>query len=396
MWFLWVALGLALLTIAGLYVRRRVVAAAAALGLGARGQRAIRWVALWLLFGYPALVIVGVVVALVFDLERVFRFDGPIAAWTLAVPFFLTALLVLQSLPYLIVVDAVARIRRIPMHRRRAIATLVPVAALAIYTPARILWERGELRWRPHVVDVGDATGVPPFRIVFVADLQQDAHTDAARAGGVMAGINATNPDLVLSGGDWINTGPDHIAAAARSAGLARSRLGTYSVIGDHEHFAYFDRQRSVRQVTEALAAQGVAVLHNAVRRFDHHGRDIAVVFVTYSYPSRTPLAEIDRLIASAEDADVTILVTHQLVEEVAELARDRVDLVLAAHTHGGQVNPLLGVWHLPLARLETPYVDGRYQLGSTTIIVTAGIGYSLVPFRYASPGSVEIVDLVW
>jgi predicted MPP superfamily phosphohydrolase len=212
----------------------------------------------------------------------------------------------------------------------------------------------------------------------------------------VMDRVSAEQPDIVLAGGDWINIGPDHIAAAARSAGLARSRLGTFSVRGDHEHFAYIDRERSVAAVTDALRGQGVAMLHNQVRRFDHHGRTIAVIFLTYSYPSRTPAEEIERLIGSVQDADFRILMTHQLVPAIAERARDRVDLILAAHTHGGQVNPLIGLWHVPLARLETPYIDGRYQLGATTIIVTAGIGYSIAPFRYASPGSVETIDVLW
>jgi predicted MPP superfamily phosphohydrolase len=234
------------------------------------------------------------------------------------------------------------------------------------------------------------------MRIAFVADLQQDVHTDAARAAAVMTRVAADHPDLVLSGGDWINMGPDHIAAAARTAALAPSRLGTFSVRGDHEHFAYIDRERSVGEVTRALRAHGVEMVHNEVRRFDHHGRTVAVAFLTYSYPSRTPGEEVDRLIAELQGADVRILVTHQLVDDVAARAKDRVDLILAAHTHGGQVNPLLGVWHVPLARLETPYVDGRYQLGGTTIIVTAGVGYSIVPFRYASPGSVELVELTW
>jgi len=43
---------------------------------------------------------------------------------------------------------------------------------------------------------------------------------------------------------------------------------------------------------------------------------------------------------------------------------------------------------------LETRFVDGRYALGSTTVIVTAGVGYSIVPLRYASPGSIEVIDL--
>ena len=90
------------------------------------------------------------------------------------------------------------------------------------------------------------------------------------------------------------------------------------------------------------------------------------------------------------------MLVTHQLTAAIADAVRDRIDVVLAAHTHGGQINPVVGLVHVPLARLETPYIDGRYQLGSTTIIVTAGVGYSIVPLRYAAPGSVETIDLVW
>jgi len=396
MWFLWVAIGLTLLTVTGLYVRRRVVEALAVLGLGPRGQRAVRWAVAWLLFGYPVILFGSVGVSLLLGRDRIAGFDGPVASWLLVIPFFLTALTVLQSLPYLLIVEVVVRVRRVPMHRRRAIAVLAPIAALAIYTPARILWEDGDLRWRHHVVQAPAAPGVPPFRIGFVADFQQDHHTDAARVAAVMARVGADHPDIVLSGGDWINLGPDHIEAAARAAAMAPSRLGTFSVRGDHEFFAYLDRERSVGEVSAALREHGVEMLHNEVRRFDHHGRTIAIAFLTYSYPSRTSAEELGRLLDELRGADYRILVTHQLVEEVADLVRDRVDLVLAAHTHGGQVNPLIGPWHVPLARLETPYVDGRYQLGTTTIIVTAGVGFSIVPFRYAAVGSVESIDVTF
>jgi predicted MPP superfamily phosphohydrolase len=60
-------------------------------------------------------------------------------------------------------------------------------------------------------------------------------------------------------------------------------------------------------------------------------------------------------------------------------------------------VNPVVGLAHVSLARIETAYVNGRYQLGptpKTTAIVTAGVGFSIVPFRYASPGSIEIIDV--
>ena len=407
MWFIWLALGLTLVTAAGLYTRRRVAEAAGALGLAPRGQRVLRVAMLWLLFGYPVLMFATVAFTLALGRERMVGFEGPVASWLLVVPFFLTVLVVLQALPWLLVVEVVQRVRRARgratwMRRGHALAVLAPIVAFAIYTPARIAWQRGELRWRHHVVAAPHRATDPaaarprPFRIAFLADLQMDDHTTEADVARITAQLDEARPDIVLSAGDWINMGPDHIAAAARAAGRAHSRLGTYSVRGDHEHFAYTDRARSVDAVTAAMAGQGVAMLHNEVRRFAHEGTTIAVAFLTYSYPARTSFVEIARLVAELDGADVRILVTHQLTREIAEFARDRVELVLAGHTHGGQVNPVVGLWHVPLARLETPYVDGRYQLGATTIIVTAGLGYSLVPFRYASPASIETIDVTF
>jgi len=398
MWFIWLAIGLALVVVSGLYVRRRVVGAAGVLGLSPRGQRLARWVIAWLLFGYPLITFATIALALARGAARMGDRESALLTWGLAVPFFLSVLVVVQAAPWLLLIELVRRVRRLPPSRTLALVTLAPVVAFAIYTPVRIAWQRDELRWRQYQVSVRnpDSASIPPFRIGFIADVQADVHTDAARLTPIMARLSAQQLDVVLSGGDWINMGPGYIAGAAGSAAQVHSRRGTFTVLGDHEHFAYFDRQRSVAEVTAAMAARGVAMLDNQVRRFEHHGKTIAVVFLTYSYPARTPDAEIARLVASVADADVRILVTHQLTAEVAAIARDRVDLILAAHTHGGQVNPVVGLVHVPLARLETPYIDGRYQLGATTIIVTSGIGYSLVPFRYAAPGSVETIELVW
>lgn len=397
MWFIWLALGLSLVAVGGWFVQRRVVEAAGWLGMPPRGQRVMRAAIAWLLFAYPGIVFASIALSLAMGWERAGGADSPIVTWLLAVPFAVTVLTVLQALPWMLAVYVVRRVRRSTPSRRGALVMLAPAVAFALYTPGRIAWQHGDLRWRHHEVRAGGgAPGVPPFRIGFVADVQLDRNFGADDVAPVMARLNAAAPDLILSGGDWINQGPAHIDAAARTAGLLRARHGTYSVLGDHEHFGYFSRERSVREVRAAMTANGVSMLHNEVRRFPHHGRTIAVVFLTYSYPSRTPRAEIDRLVASVQDADATILVTHQLTADVADAVRDRIDLVLAAHTHGGQINPVLGLVHAPLARLETPYIDGRYQLGTTTIIVTAGVGYSIVPIRYASPASVETIDLVW
>lgn len=400
MWFLFVGVGLLLLIVSGIYVRRRLASALAHLGVSDRRIRIVRWVIAWLLFGFPILMIVSIVVSLLLGRSTLPRFDGLVGAWLLAFPFIWSVLVVLQSVVWLIAIDLVHLIVRrrrgvATAARVRAIAVLGVIGVFAVYTPLRIVGQRGELRVRHFQVGVSPATTPTPFRIAFIADVQQDVHTDAERAREVYALVNASQPDVVLSGGDWINTGPDHIASAAAAAATLKSRLGTFSVRGDHEHFAYVDRERSVAEVERAMGTHGIAMLSNEIRRFDHHGKRIAVVFVNYNYIHRTDSATIAALVASVADADYSIVVTHQLDSALAALLEDKVDLVLAAHTHGGQVNPVIGVTHVKLARLETEFIDGRYELGATTVIVTSGIGYSIIPIRYAAPGSIELIELV-
>lgn len=417
MWFVFLGIGFAVLIVGGLYLRSRMARALVALGVSARWVRVLRYLVTWLLFGYPLIAVGTVVYALVSGKGGMGRYDGPAVTWLLVYPFFLTLLVLVQSLPWLLSFElarALAALARrlgvapAPWPRARrvlAVVTLAVIGGFALYTPARIVLERGEVRTRVYQVPVKElanngasnrASGAPPFRIAFVADLQQDVYTGPAELAPIIERINAMRADVVLSGGDWINSGPDHIEAAAVTAGALRGRLGTYSVRGDHEHFAYFDRERSVGEIERALAARGVPVLANEVRWFDHHGRKIGVLFLNYNYIVRTEEPRIRALVAELAAADVAIVVSHQFDERVAALVAGKVDLVLAAHTHGGQVNPFLGWAHRSLARVETRYVDGRYSLGGTEVIVTAGVGYSVVPFRYASPGSIELVELTW
>jgi predicted MPP superfamily phosphohydrolase len=399
MWFLFVAVGLVLLTISGIYARRRLAQALTQLGVRDRTIRILRWVVGWLLWGYPVLIIGTILASVLLGRATIPRYDGLLASLLLGLPFILTVLIVLQSVPWLIAIDVVhlvVRRRRgaAAAGRMRGLAALAVLAAFALYTPIRILAERRDVRMR-HFAVGAPGSQARPLRIAFLADVQQDVHTDAGRAREVYARVNAEHPDLVLSGGDWINSGPDYIESAAAAASTLTSRLGTFSVRGDHEHFAYMDRDRSASEVEQAMRAHGVAMLNNEIRWFEHDGKRIGVLFVNYNYIVRTAPAAVAALVAQLASADYAIVVTHQLDAKLAALFEDKVDLVLGAHTHGGQVNPVVGLTHVKLARLETRFIDGRYALGKrTTVIVTSGIGYSVVPIRYAAPGSIEIIDL--
>jgi predicted MPP superfamily phosphohydrolase len=351
----------------------------------------------WLLFGYPVLVIAFVLLSAALGRESFsLSLSGPLF-YLVAIPFWMAVLVMLQSLPFLLAIDLIkfllAKSKNALAHPRRwALASVVLIIGLSVYTPIRILVERSTLRVLRYQVGSGAA---PPFRVVFLGDIQQDDHTDEERADEVVKLVNSEDADLIIYGGDWIATGANFIDAAAKTGGKFRSRLGTLSVVGDHEHFAYRDQQRSVREVGAALEAQNVDLIDNEIRWFDHAGKRIAIIFLNYNYIYRTPMDEVKRLLEQVRDADYSILVSHQFDAKLADVANDQVDLILGAHTHGGQVNPLVGFTHVSLARAETKHIEGRYRLSKrTSLIVTAGIGFSIAPFRYASPASIEVIEL--
>tara|TARA_R110002096_G_scaffold143328_5_gene299468 strand:+ start:127556 stop:128752 length:1197 start_codon:yes stop_codon:yes gene_type:complete len=396
MWFVLAGTALIVVCIGGIYTRRRTMVAIGNLGGSEKVARRVGLAMRWFLFGYPAIFIGFVIISLILGRDSVSLPITPWITWGLSIPFWVSMLVMLQALPFLILLDLLSAgnriIRKQTIPRRtRAIATLAPLLCFLLYTPIRIAVEHASLS--VHTYSVG--SGSESLRIVFVGDLQQDNMTGPSRANEFIGLVNKQAADLILSGGDWINVGPDYIGAATTSAGKLQSRLGTFSAEGDHENFAYRDKDKSLREVRSGLAANNVHLLHNEVRVFEQGGKRVAVLFLAYNYIYRTPPDEIRALIAQGVGADYTILVTHQFDAHVAALANDKVDLVLAGHTHGGQVNPVVGFWHVPLARIETKYVEGRYRLSPRTeVIVTAGIGFSLAPFRYASPASIEVIDL--
>lgn len=397
MWFVLLGTTLLIVVVGGLYFRRRLLAALELFGVTRRVRKFVGYAVLWLLYALPVLTFAVVFISIAVGRESFTTTPTGVLEWLLVYPFWFAVLVMLQTVPLLLAIDVacVAARRRIGRDRAaryRAFGCLAAIAIFAVYTPARILVERDTLNVNHY--DVGPVSGKAPLRIAFFADLQQDHHTDETQARRVVSLVNGEEPDVVLVGGDWINTGSDYIDDAAKSGGLLKSRLGTFSVRGDHEHFAYRDQHRSVDEITSALAKHGVDLVHNQVRWIEHDGKRIAVVYLSYNYIYRTPAAEIRSLIERAADADYSILITHQFDKPLGKLVGNKVDLALIAHTHGGQVNPVVGFVHANIARIETPYVSGRYRLGTTTLIVTSGIGFSIAPFRYASPASIEIIDV--
>src|SRR5262249_13369204 len=89
----------------------------------------------------------------------------------------------------------------------------------------------------------------------------------------------------------------------------------------------------------------------------------------------------------------VNVLLSHN-PDVFPVAARKGYQLMLAGHTHGGQVNVEILDQAINPARFFTPYVYGIYRKGNASAYVTRGIGTIGVPARLGAPPEICLLRL--
>jgi uncharacterized protein len=282
--------------------------------------------------------------------------------------------------------------------RRRRGERLLPTAAVAtlavtmVGIPAVGLYATRVEPYRLRVdrVEIATALVDRPVRIGVVADIQTRRITGYERE--AVARLLAQEPDLVLIAGDLHQGSSNEFEAALddfRSllADLAAVPAGAFVVTGDSEDPGQLDR---------LVAGTGVTILDGAVTRVDVRGQTIVVGGVDTHVGSADADAVYDRLDRSGGEG-FRILLAH-MPDAVLELGERRVELVVAGHTHGGQVAiPFLGP---PVVRTGVPRsvaAGGLGEVEGTPVYVSTGVGMArnAPEVRLFVRPSVGVVDLV-
>jgi hypothetical protein len=233
------------------------------------------------------------------------------------------------------------------------------------------------------------ATGAP-FRIVLFSDLHvQGPDMPPERVERIVEQINALHPDIDIAAGDfmgddWLSSRYPPDEAIAPLARL-KAKSGVYAVLGNKDY------QLDNDDVARALKRAGIRVLIDEavqVGPVELGGMDGRV------FHAHKPLdaARQKTYEALGHTGGVKILIAHRPDEVVT--APDSISLVVAGHTHCGQiVLPLLGA-------LETgsdfgrKYLCGVIRDGPKLLVVTAGLGTSRVPLRIGAPPDIWLISV--
>jgi predicted MPP superfamily phosphohydrolase len=265
-----------------------------------------------------------------------------------------------------------------------AACLLAPVGAYtSLIEPERLQLERAELSLAQQ------RTGERPLRIGLISDLQCEevgAHEREA-----VERLMAQRPDLILLSGDLHQGSPNKLRSELPGLRRLLARLdapaGVFAVQGDVE--SLYEARRITR-------GTGVRLLENEIVRFRSGDRRVALAGLTLDYWSREAVAVQKRLESAGGEGDVRLLLAHRPDTVMNLRPRTRIDLTLAGHTHGGQVQ-LPGVGPLMIASRVPRSVGagGLRSLAGRRIYVSRGVGVERGQAPRLRLGAVPEVSLI-
>ena len=198
---------------------------------------------------------------------------------------------------------------------------------------------------------------------------------------------NQLQPDLIVILGDYISGGRNHHEmdpeVFAPLLKHLRAPLGVYTVLGNHDWWFNGERVRS------ALEANGLKVLENDSTRIDARGSSFWLVGLPDLW-TRTP--RIPQTLANVPEGAPVIAMAHN--PDIFPQLPQRVSLLLAGHTHGGQVKfPLIGtVVHT--SDFGDHYEAGHVFESGHHLFVTTGIGTSIIAVRFGVPPEIVLLTV--
>lgn len=196
---------------------------------------------------------------------------------------------------------------------------------------------------------------------------------------------NALGPDVVLIAGDLISdkrlaTRSFSLAEAVAPLEDLRSTFGTYAVLGNHDHW------RNAEAARVALRRAGITVLDNSAAR----AGPLVIGGLDDAFTNHDDLGAT---VNTMQDlGGVPVLLSHS-PDPFPRLPSD-VQLMLAGHTHCGQIRlPFVGALSY-MSDYGERYACGAVEEHGRTLIVSAGLGTSLLPIRVGAVPDMWLVTL--
>ena len=278
------------------------------------------------------------------------------------------------------------------MKKRRKII----FASIAVFLIATIIWTvwgNTALELNTYTIASEELPEVfDGYRIAHVSDLHNAEIGDGNEK--LLAILRGAEPDIIAITGDIIDSRNTNVEIALQFAEEAMKIAPCYYVTGNHEANV---SKTEYRNLENGLTDAGVIVLHDSEIIIENNGASISLIGIDdpNCYSASTSIADStdepmshvgstmdpERIRELSTIDGFTVLLSHR-PEYFKQYVEADVDLVLSGHAHGGQFRlPFVGGLVAPNQGLFPKYDVGLYTENNTNMIVSRGIGNSIIPF---------------
>lgn len=272
---------------------------------------------------------------------------------------------------------------------------LVAFAVLLALLILWMLWENKALEVNTYSVSSLDLPeSFSGFRIAQVSDLHNTEFGKGNEK--LLKLLREAQPDIIVLTGDLVDSYHTNLDISLRFAQKAVEIAPCYYVTGNHEaRISGYDTLKA------GLEAAGVTVLENEKIMLEREGEQITLMgvddpsFLTDYLTGDSEAVMQAALKSLVEETDgYTVLLSHR--PELFETYVDSgVNLVFSGHAHGGQFRlPWIGGLVAPNQGLFPKYDSGLYTEGSTHMLVSRGLGNSIIPLRFNNRPEILVVEL--
>ena len=232
------------------------------------------------------------------------------------------------------------------------------------------------------------------YRIAQISDLHNAEFGD--RNEKLIEMLQKTEPDIIAITGDLIDSSKTDINIALAFAEEAVQIAPTYFITGNHEAMV---SAQEYADLENGLLEAGVNVLHDKEIVLEQNEEKLILVGIDDpAYADRH--GDVGASIASETINELfttegyRILLSHR-PEFFNQYVEAEVDLVLSGHAHGGQFRlPFIGGLVAPGQGVFPVYDSGLYSENETNMVVSRGIGNSIIPMRFNNRPEVVLIEL--
>ena len=277
---------------------------------------------------------------------------------------------------------------------RRWIAAIAAAAALSLLGWALVWGNTALVRTDVLVCSNGIPEAFDAYKIVQISDLHDAQIGENTEK--LIAMTAETEPDCIVLTGDFVDSSRFHPERSLSVAEALVKIAPVYYVSGNHEAIL---PDAEYQALTDGLRAVGVCVLEDESAELTRGGQSIRLIGLTdIGFHPGTLEEKKDALrtalsaLLPEDEFSVTLAHRPELMDIYTECGAP---LVLSGHAHGGQIRlPGIGGLIAPGQGLFPKYTEGKYEENGTTLVVSRGVGNSVLPLRVNDRPQIVVVQL--